>query len=192
MSSAPARRPSCRSPRIARKLLLETGHPPGDKSFDLEQFLARLERLLAGGGANLRTVDRDLGQRRQPLADQRRHALHQQPIEDLHAVDPESWRARDRSAARLPRASDRRTENHSPSERANFFTRSFAGMTRWPTAACPHGAALAFPAARLDLACRRSWQLVEEEQTQRGGRVMHPARLTGPGRAIVVGRKRKR
>src|SRR4029077_21120147 len=53
-----------RSPRIARKLLLEGGQTLGDRGFDLEQFLACLERPLARAGANLRAVDGNLGQPR--------------------------------------------------------------------------------------------------------------------------------
>ena len=61
----------------------------GDRGFDPEQFCARLERLLARAGANLRAVDGDLDQLHQSFADQRRHALRQGPIEDLDAFDPE-------------------------------------------------------------------------------------------------------
>jgi hypothetical protein len=51
---------TARSPRIARKRLLKRSQTPGDRRFDLEQFLACLERPLAGVGANLRAVDCDL------------------------------------------------------------------------------------------------------------------------------------
>ena len=66
-----------RSPWVARKLLLERSQTLGDRRFDLEQFFARLEGLLAGAGANLRAVDGDLGKPHQPFGDQRRHALRQ-------------------------------------------------------------------------------------------------------------------
>ena len=49
-----------RSPRILRQLPLEGDQPLGDRGFDLEQFFARLERFLAGAGADLRAVDGDL------------------------------------------------------------------------------------------------------------------------------------
>ena len=78
-----------RSPRIARKLLLEGGQPLGDRGFDLDEFFARPERFLAGAGADLRAVDGDLSKADQPLADQRGHALRQQSVEDLRLPDPE-------------------------------------------------------------------------------------------------------
>ena len=78
-----------RSPRIARKLLLEGGQPLGDRGFDLDEFFARPERFLAGAGANFRAVDGDLSKADQPLADQRGHALRQQSVEDLRLPDPE-------------------------------------------------------------------------------------------------------
>jgi hypothetical protein len=78
-----------RSPRIARKRLLERSQTFSDRRFDLDEFFACPERPLAGAGANLRAVDCDLIKADQPFGDQRRHALRQQPIKNLHAVDPE-------------------------------------------------------------------------------------------------------
>src|SRR4029077_18688938 len=78
-----------RSPRIARKLLLERGQTLDDRGFDLEQFFACPERLPACVGANLRAVDGDLTMADTPCGTQPRHALRQQPIKDLHAVAPE-------------------------------------------------------------------------------------------------------
>ena len=77
-----------RSPRIARKLLLKRSQALGGRGFDLDEFFARPERPLAGAGADLRAVDGDLSKADQPFGDQRRHALRQQPIEDLDALDP--------------------------------------------------------------------------------------------------------
>ena len=81
--------PAARGPRIACQLLLEGGQPLGDRGFDLDEFFARPERFLAGAGADLRAVDGDLSKADQPFGDQRRHALRQQPIEDLRLPDPE-------------------------------------------------------------------------------------------------------
>src|SRR5580700_2681639 len=75
---------TARSSWIVGQFLLEGGQPLGDHGFDLEQFFARLERPLAGAGANLRAVDGDLGERHQSLADQRGHALRQQPVKNFH------------------------------------------------------------------------------------------------------------
>jgi hypothetical protein len=72
----------------ASKILLERSQTLGGRGFDLDEFVARPERPLAGAGANLRAVDGDLIKADQPFGDQRRHALGQQPIEDLRAVDP--------------------------------------------------------------------------------------------------------
>jgi hypothetical protein len=86
---APDLAATARSSRIARKLLLERGQTFADRGFDLDQFLTRPERCLARVGANLRAVDRDLGQPHKPFANQRRHALRQQPIENVHLLNPE-------------------------------------------------------------------------------------------------------
>ena len=80
---------TARSSWIVRQFLLEGGQPLGGHGFDLEQFFARLERPLAGAGANLRAVDGDLGERHQSLADQRGHTLRQQPVENSHLLGPE-------------------------------------------------------------------------------------------------------
>ena len=96
--------PAVRRPGVIGQLLLEASQPFGDRGFDLEQFFARPERLLARAGANLRSLDGDLGEPHQPFADQRGHALRQQPIEDLGAVDAEVGEPVivDRHAARQP------------------------------------------------------------------------------------------
>ena len=86
-SRAARSRAACRL-RLDRQLLLEGGQTLGDRGFNRQQSVAGLERLLAGARPDLRAVHRDLGKPHQPLANQRCHALRQQPIEDIDLLDP--------------------------------------------------------------------------------------------------------